>query len=213
MQVHAFTFNPVYENTYVLADETGACVIVDPGCYSASEQAALKNFIAQHGLKPERLLNTHCHLDHVFGNAWVAETWNLGLEIHRDDLPVLNAFNDSCARFGLRGGYQPEPMAWLEEGVDVTFGNTTLQVFFTPGHSPGSVSFYHAPSLQLISGDVLFQGSIGRTDLPGGDFPTLEKSIHEKLFILPDAVRVYSGHGEPTTIGFEKKHNPFVGLG
>jgi hydroxyacylglutathione hydrolase len=206
-----FSFNPFYENTYVLSDETGECVIIDPGCHISEEEEELKSYIETNNLKPVKLLNTHCHVDHVFGNQFVADAWKLGLEMHRDDLPVLESFPRVCEMYGFPATSQPEPAVFLEEGQQVKFGNTTLEILFTPGHSPGSVSFYNEKEKFLISGDVLFQGSIGRTDLPGGDFPTLEKSIREKLYVLPGDVKVYSGHGPHTTIGFEKKNNPFVG--
>lgn len=209
--IKIFPFNPFQENTYVLSDETGECIIIDPGCYVSGEEQELKAYIDNNGLRPVKLLNTHCHVDHVFGNLFVAQTWNLGLEMHRDDLPVLASFPKVCQMYGFPGGPQPEPVAFLEEGIPVKFGNTTLDVFFTPGHAPGHVVFYHPAEKFVIGGDVLFQGSIGRTDLPGGDFPTLERSIREKLYVLPDDVKVYPGHGPATTIGFEKKNNPFVG--
>ncbi len=210
MNIHSFTFNPVAENTYILSDASGECIIVDPGCFNTTEQKQLKTYIDTNNLRPVRLLNTHCHFDHVYGNSWVAETWNLDLEIHPLEVSVLASFNTVCSMYGLPGGTQPEPKKWLQAGETILFGNTTLTILFTPGHSPGSVSFYDAASQQVIAGDVLFQGSIGRTDLPGGNFDTLAQSIRSQLYTLPDAVRVYPGHGPSTTIGYEKKNNPFV---
>jgi hydroxyacylglutathione hydrolase len=212
IKIKAFPFNPFYENSYVLSDETGECVIIDPGCHNEDEEAELKSYIETNNLKPVKLLNTHCHIDHVFGNPFVAETWSLPLEIHPLDLVVLESYPKVCEMYGFpMKKLQPEPVFTLEEGKQVKFGNTTLEIFFTPGHSPGSVCFYHAKEKFVIGGDVLFQGSIGRSDLPGGDYETLLKSIREKLFVLPDDVTVYSGHGGATTIGMEKKTNPFVG--
>jgi hydroxyacylglutathione hydrolase len=213
IKLQAFTFNPFYENSYVLSDETGECVIIDPGCHIEEEEQELKEYIEKNKLKPVKLLNTHCHIDHVFGNPFVAETWGLPLEIHPLDLSVLESFPKVCQMYGFNGKIQPDPIFTLEEGKQVKFGNTTLEIFFTPGHSPGSVCFYNAAEKMLIGGDVLFQGSIGRSDLPGGDYETLLKSIREKLFVLPADVTVYSGHGAPTKIGVEKKSNPFVGEG
>lgn len=206
-----FSFNPFYENTYILSDASGECVIIDPGCHISKEEEELKSYIENNNLKPVKLLNTHCHIDHVFGNQFVADAWKLGLEMHRDDLAVLESFPRVCEMYGFPATSQPEPATFLEEGQQIKFGSTTLEIIFTPGHSPGSVSFYNEKEKFLISGDVLFQGSIGRTDLPGGSFETLEKSIREKLYVLPGDVKVYPGHGPHTTIGFEKKNNPFVG--
>ena len=213
VNIKLFPFNPFYENTYVLSDETGECVIIDPGCHDSEEEQELKSYIEKKNLRPVKLLNTHCHIDHVFGNPFVSENWKLQLEINPLDLKVLESFPLVCQMYGFNGKIQPEPIMTLLEGKQVKFGNTVLEIFFTPGHSPGSVCFYHAEQKFLIGGDVLFQGSIGRTDLPLGDHDTLLKSIREKLFVLPDDVVVYSGHGSPTKIGIEKKTNPFVGEG
>ncbi|HLG02457.1 MAG TPA: MBL fold metallo-hydrolase [Bacteroidia bacterium] len=209
--IKTFTFNPFYENTYVLSDETGECVIIDPGCHIAEEEKELEAYITENKLRPVKLLNTHCHVDHVFGNYFVATHWKTGLEMHRDDLGVLQSYPQVCKMYGFPGGPQPDPVAWLQEGDEVKFGNAVLRVLFTPGHSPGSISFYNAAQKFVIAGDVLFQGSIGRSDLPGGNFETLAASIREKLYTLPDDVQVYPGHGAPTTTGYEKKTNPFVG--
>ncbi|HEU4717513.1 MAG TPA: MBL fold metallo-hydrolase [Bacteroidia bacterium] len=213
MQLKSFTFGPFYENTYVLWDETRECVIIDPGCYTDEEEDELRDFIRDNGLAPVRLLNTHAHVDHVFGNPFVAKEWNLLPEMHREDLRVLHSFPQVCMLYGLNGKEQPEPEKFLDEGQKITFGKTEMDIFFTPGHSPGSICFYNAKEKILLGGDVLFQGSIGRTDLPGGDFETLMKSIRGKVFQLPPDVRVYSGHGPQTTIGEEKRSNPFVGEG
>ena len=210
IKVHSFTFNPFSENSYILSDETGECVIIDPGCHNSSEEQELRAYITENGLKPVKLLNTHCHVDHVFGNLFVAETWKLGLEMHPLDVPVLESFAKVCQMYGFQGGPQPAPAHFLEEGHAVVFGNSTLHILFTPGHSPGSVCFYSSADKFVIGGDVLFQGSIGRTDLPGGDFATLEKSIRTQLYTLPEDIKVYPGHGPATTIGYEKKYNPFV---
>ncbi|HTL83398.1 MAG TPA: MBL fold metallo-hydrolase [Bacteroidia bacterium] len=209
--VKQFTFNPFAENTYVVSDETGECVIIDPGCHISEEEEELTQYITSQKLKPVKLLNTHCHVDHVFGNYFVSQKWGLGLEMHKDDLNVLASFPMVCEMYGFPGGPQPEPKVFLEEGQQVKFGNTKFDIFFTPGHSPGSVCFYSREDKVVIGGDVLFQNSIGRTDLPGGNHEQLLQSIREKLFVLPDEVKVYCGHGPFTTIGWEKKHNPFVG--
>ncbi|RDC64670.1 MBL fold metallo-hydrolase [Adhaeribacter pallidiroseus] len=210
MIVTRFTFNAFAENTYVLHDETKACLIVDPGCYDKSEQLLLSDFIKTQGLQVTRLINTHCHIDHVLGNKYVVDTYQVDFAIHEADLPTLRAQVVFAPRYGITNYEEQLPTHYLTENESVRFGNTELQVLFTPGHAPGHVVFYHEPSGQLIGGDVLFQRSIGRTDLPGGNYETLLKSIKTKLFPLPDATIVYPGHGPNTTIGEEKKHNPFL---
>jgi len=210
-QVACFEFNPFAENTYVVYDESGECAIFDPGCYTHEERTALKNFVNSNGLRPVRLINTHCHLDHVFGNAFVTETWGLGLEIHVGEVPVLQRFPQVCQMYGIPFAQEPLPAArFLEAGEVVVFGDTRLQVLFTPGHSPASLSFYCAEAGFVLAGDVLFQESIGRTDLPGGNMDTLLHSIRTQLFTLPDETVVYAGHGHPTTVRHEKEYNPFL---
>jgi glyoxylase-like metal-dependent hydrolase (beta-lactamase superfamily II) len=210
MTVTSFTFNAFSENTYLLHDETRECVVIDPGCYDKEEQTILTDFIATHNLKVVKLLNTHCHIDHVFGNQFVADTYQVPFLIHQADLPTLQAVPVYAPSYGFPQYQAAQPTGFLKEGESVLFGNTTLQILFTPGHAPGHVVFYNEADKTCIGGDVLFQRSIGRTDLPGGDFNTLIQSIRTQLFTLPDDVRVYSGHGPSTTIGEEKKFNPFL---
>jgi len=210
MHIQSFTFNPFAENTYILYDETHECVIVDPGCYGTVEEKQLADFIASENLKPVRLINTHCHIDHILGVPFVTSRYGISLEIHKGELVVLNYAGQSGLMFGTPIGKLPEPGGFLQEGDKVTFGNTTLDVFFTPGHSPASICFYDPVGKQLLSGDVLFKGSIGRTDLPGGDYETLMHSIFDVLMPLDDEVVVCAGHMEPTTIGDERRHNPFI---
>lgn len=212
LQLNSFTFNPFYENTYILFDESKECVIIDPGCFDADEENELRSFISDSGLTPVRLLNTHCHIDHVLGNKFVSDTWKIGLEIPVNEVTVLNSYAQTCHLYGIPGNQQPEVSRHITDAETISFGTTTLQVIPAPGHSPGHVCFYHAESKVLIGGDVLFRGSVGRTDLPGGSSPQLLKSIREKLFVLPDDTVVYPGHGPSTTIGFEKMSNPFAGL-
>ena len=210
MHIHSLTFNPFLENTYLLYDDTGECVIVDPGCYGPQEERRLLETIQQMKLKPVLLLNTHCHIDHVFGNKFVAEQFNIPLAIHPDELPILNALAEYGRLFGVPTVPSPAPTAWLAPGESVRFGQTQLEVLFTPGHSPGHVTFHYVAGKQIISGDVLFRGSIGRTDLPGGDPTTLMKSIVDTLLPLGDEVQVYNGHGPMTTLGQERTRNPFI---
>jgi len=210
LQIASMTFNAFQENTYVLYDSTGSCVIVDPGCYEPDEQLELKTFISDNKLKVVQLVNTHCHIDHVLGNEFVKQTYGVGLYIHRLDEPVLRSVSAYAPNYGFNN-YQPATVdGFLEEGGSISVGNIKLSILFVPGHAPGHVAFYSAENKVLISGDVLFYNSIGRTDLPGGHFGTLETSILEKLYVLPDDTTVYAGHGPKTSIGFEKRTNPFV---
>jgi len=208
--VKIFTFNAYSENTYVLYDETSACVIIDPGMYEGFEQNELASFIRQQNLKPVLLLNTHCHLDHVFGNKFVFDTYGLKPKFHIGELPILEAVPGYAPSMGF-GHYEvsPLPDEFLTETGVITFGNSKLELIFAPGHSPAHLCFYSKEDHLLIGGDVLFYGSIGRSDLPGGNHQQLIQNISDKLFVLPDETKVYPGHGPVTTIGFEKEHNPF----
>lgn len=209
--VVSMTFNLFQENTYIVYDDTKECVIFDPGCSTPAEERALSQKIESLELKPVRLINTHCHLDHIYGNAFVANRYDLPLEIHRDELPVLAYAAASSQLFGAPAAEpSPEPEHFIEEDEIIRFGKTELRAILTPGHSPASLSFFCEADRFVIAGDVLFYGSIGRYDLPGGDFHTLISSIKDKLLPLGDAVKVYPGHGPATTIGQEKRHNPFL---
>ena len=210
LKVKVFTFNPAQENTYVLYNEQNKAILIDTGCYFGAEQETLKDFIKDTGLEPVWLLNTHCHLDHVFGNKWAHETWGLELYLHRGEEPVLRTAPQSGEQWGLPFMNYAGPLHFLEEGDIVKLGDDELKVILAPGHSPASICFYCAQQRFLIGGDVLFRESIGRTDLPGGDHETLLSSIRNKLFVLPDDVVVYPGHGPETTIGYEREHNPYL---
>lgn len=209
-QIHQFVFNAFLENTYVLWDETRDCAIIDPGCYYANEREDLKKFITGNNLYPKLLLNTHCHIDHITGNKWVKENYQIPLYAHQADLFLLNEAQATASMYGLFVEPSPQPDRFIAEGEIISFGTSTLKVLEAPGHSPGSVCFYDQPGKIIISGDVLFQNSIGRFDLPGGVYETLMQSIFNKLLILDDDIRVYSGHGPATTIGEEKRLNPFI---
>lgn len=210
LKIDSFTFNPFQENTYVLSDESGECIIIDPGCYDAEEKEELAIFIDSKGLKPVKILLTHAHIDHVLGINFLAGKYGLPIVMNSIETELLKSASIYGQMWGIQVEPAPDPQEFLKDGDTFTFGKTELEVLFTPGHSPGSLSFYHRPTKQLIAGDVLFYGSIGRTDLPGGNFETLEKSIQTKLYTLEDDVIVYSGHGQSTTIGHEKRTNPFV---
>lgn len=210
LKVKVFSFSPVQENTYVLYNEHNKAIIIDPGCYFSAEQETLKNFIKDTKLEPVRLLNTHCHLDHVFGNKWVHETWGLELYIHRGEKQMLELAPLSGERWGLPFQNYEGPLHFLEAGNEILLDKDRLSVILAPGHSPASICFYCEEQGFVIDGDVLFRESIGRTDLPGGDHETLLASIRTRLFTLPDQTEVFPGHGSPTTIGHEKEHNPFL---
>ena len=205
-----FTFNAFQENTYLLWDETKEAVIVDPGCYEDFEKEELVSFIEENDLKPVRLLNTHCHIDHALGNFFIQNKYKLKLEAHQLEKQILAAIPTYATNYGF-GNYQStEIEVELNEGDEVLFGNTKLNILFLPGHAPGHIVFLDKETKNCFVGDVLFKGSIGRTDLPGGDFDTLIKSIKGKLFLLEDDIIAHPGHGPSTTIGVEKRTNPFL---
>ena len=210
LSIKSFSFSPIQENTYLLYNEKGDCCIIDPGCYFPEEREELKTGIEKTGLKPVLLLNTHCHLDHVFGNKFVHDNWGLPLHIHPREKPLLDFAPQSGIMWQLPFDNYEGPLVYLKEGETIKIGEDELKILFTPGHSPGSVSFYSSQDGFVIGGDVLFNGSIGRTDLPGGSFEVLSESIRSQFYILPDETVVYSGHGPETTIGREKLSNPFV---
>jgi len=210
LNVKAFVFNPIQENTYVLHNNSGEAAIIDPGCYFPEEQDELKDYITQMGLKPVLLLNTHCHLDHVFGNKFVAETWGLTLHLHPNEETLLAYAPTSGLMYNIPFDNYKGDFVYLKDGEKIQLGADELDILFTPGHSPGSVSFYCREQGFVIGGDVLFRGSIGRSDLPGGDHDTLIESIRTQLLVLPDETKVYSGHGPATTVGEERRSNPWL---
>lgn len=210
MQIKKFTFNPFAENTYILYDDSGECAIVDPGAYDQRERQEMVDFMNANNLKPTLLLNTHCHLDHVFSNAFIQEKYNLDLHAHEMEKMVLNSAPKAAHLYGMTMESSPDIAVFIDEGETIEFGNTTLEILLTPGHSPGSLCFLHRPTKTLVAGDVLFFDSIGRTDLPGGDHQTLLDSIQRKLLPLEDDWKVFCGHGPETTIGRERRYNPFV---
>ena len=208
MKIQSFTFNPFQENTYVVSGETGSAIIIDPGCYDRSEQQVLKDYIAQEGLTVKGLWNTHCHIDHVLGNAFVAETWNVPLFAHKEELFTLSMARRSADMYGMEAYIDsPEPTIFVEDNQVLEVDDLKFKVIFGPGHCVGHVAFYCEEENVLLGGDILFRGSFGRTDLPGGDMETLKKTIFERIFTLPENTVVYSGHGPATTIGEEKTTN------
>lgn len=207
--IHAFTFNAFAENTYVIANGSGQAAIVDPGCQHPHEQQQLFEFVVQHGLQPTFLLQTHCHIDHVLGNAFVHRTWGLKPWIHPNDLSDLQRLVTYAPIFGIEAEASPEPVGWLTHGETFLLGDMELELREAPGHSAGSICFVNHHEAWVIGGDVLFAGSIGRTDLPGGNYERLIQSVKNQLFTLPDHYVLYAGHGPATTIGHEKATNPF----
>ncbi len=210
MKIKQFIFNPVQVNTYIAYDETKECVIIDAGCFFPEEEKALNDFIAKENLKPARLLNTHGHFDHIFGVNYVQKTYHITHEGHPADNVWIEQMPARAAMFGFTDIASINPFPKPLAGGDViTFGNSRLDVLHIPGHSAGSLVFYNAANRILFAGDVLFRGSIGRTDLPQGNYGTLIRNIQQKLLTLPPETVVYSGHGESTTIGWEKENNPY----
>ncbi len=212
LRIQVFVFNPFQENTYVLWDDTNECIIVDPGCFDPQEKKELADFIANQGLQVQLVLNTHCHIDHVLGNYFIKENYGVKLLIPTNEVAVLKAASVLAPGYGFHAYDDSQPDGFLEDGDTIRFGRQVMTTMLTPGHSPGHVVFYNAENRILIGGDVLFYNSIGRTDLPGGNHEQLIRSIHEKVFALPDDVNALPGHGPQTTIGFEKRTNPFCAL-
>lgn len=210
LHLASFTFNPFSENTYIIYNETGDAWIVDPGMYHAAEVTELTDFLKEKQLVLRAIINTHTHIDHIFGVPALKNKFGIPFHMHEADLPVLEGARGSAMLFGFDFPEKPEPDGFIPHGEKWKLGEDELDVLFVPGHSPGSIAFYYQPGGWLISGDALFNGSIGRTDLPGGHHETLISTIKNNLFPLPDETTVYPGHGPATTIGQEKKTNPFL---
>lgn len=211
IHIEKFVFSPFQENTYVVYNEHKNAWIIDPGCYDQSEKTELKNFIEKAGLTVKKLINTHCHLDHVFGNKFVCDTYKVSPEYHRADEATMNLAPVSANLYGIPGfETSPKASVYLDEHSKLQLDDETFEIRFCPGHAPGHIVLIHHEQKLVINGDVLFYGSIGRTDLPGGNHEQLLNSIRTQLFSLEEDYTVYCGHGPETTIGFEKKHNPFL---
>ena len=211
MNIKIFTFNQFFENTFIISDSTNECIIIDPGCYDKNEKQILQDYILTNNLVPTRLINTHCHIDHILGNNFVSKTWDLDLEIHHKDIDLLKNSKNIADLYGFVN-YENSPITnkFLVEGDIIEFGKSKLEVLFTPGHAPGHISLYSKNENFIISGDVLFNNSIGRTDLPGGNYNTLIDTIKSKFLCLDDSTVVYCGHGPSTTVGKERINNPFL---
>lgn len=198
------------ENTYVVYDSTSEAIIVDPGCYEKAEQEELVKFVEENQLKVVKVVNSHCHIDHVLGNYFIKSHFDVPLAIHKKDLETLKAVKAYAPSYGFTAYTEALPDEYLEEGEVFQFGETTFEIIFVPGHAPGHIALYNAENKMCISGDVLFKQSIGRTDLPGGDLEILTNSIKDKMYGLPKDTTVYCGHGETTSIGYEMQNNPFI---
>ena len=211
MEIKSFTFNAFQENTYIIYDDTKECIIIDPGCYEKKEKNILEEFINNKKLKPVKLINTHCHIDHILGNQFVFQKWNLDTYMNKKDTPLLENAETIASMYGFTK-YENclNPKKFLEDKDVVNFGINQFEILFTPGHSPGHICLYSKKHNVIIAGDVIFRNSIGRTDLPGGDYTTLMNSITKQILPLPDTTKIYCGHGPCTDLGFERKNNPFL---
>ncbi len=205
IEIQEFVFNPFQENTYILFDETKECIIIDPGCSTSQEEETLKSFLKERSLNLIKMIFTHGHLDHVCGAAFIHDEFGLSPQCHSFDQGVAQGRN-----YGFELLAPPPPGLFLAEDDQIGFGNSFLDVLHTPGHSRGHIILHNEDQNLLITGDVLFQGSIGRTDLHGGDYDTLISSIQNKILPLSDETKVYSGHGPSTTVGIERWSNPYL---
>jgi glyoxylase-like metal-dependent hydrolase (beta-lactamase superfamily II) len=209
-QIQAFVFNFASENTYVLFNENKNAWLIDPGNMNEQETQAISNFITENNLKIEKILLTHTHIDHVLGLQWAFDTFKVPVTMHQEDQEVLDMLQASGARFGFQIPAVKVDTEYINEGDELDFDGEKFKIYHVPGHSPGSVVYHNETQKFMISGDVLFEGSIGRTDLYKGNYDQLIEGIKIKLFVLDEETQVFSGHGNPTTIGFEKQYNPFL---
>ncbi len=211
IKIHKFIFNPFAENTYILWDAISLeAAIIDPGCYEEYEKNLLKDFVERNQLRPKYLINTHCHIDHIVGNAFIKKEFNVEFIMGKRDVFLLDIQFDHAYEFGFDMEKSPDPDSFLSEERIIKLGESEIKSLFTPGHSPGEFCLYCPNENICITGDVLFNEAIGRTDLWSGEYEALIDSIQNKLFILPDETKIYPGHGEDSTIGYEKDHNPFL---
>lgn len=210
IKIRKFVFNTFMVNSYILYDETGDCILIDAACYEPKEEEEVRSFISDNKLNLVRNLNTHCHIDHVLGNGFISRNYQVNPEYHEDSTLFFHTLKEMGSSFGFVINDIPAPARFLEDNEIIRWGNSSLKVLFTPGHAAGSVCFYSEPEKFVITGDVLFRDTIGRTDLPSGDFDLLMNSIRTRLFSLPEDTLVYPGHGPDTEIGYEMENNPFI---
>ena len=208
MEIKKFTFNSFQENTYVISSNK-QCMIIDPGCNNPEERRELSNYITKNNLHPIELINTHCHLDHIFGNKYIAQEYRLKPKMHIKDLPLLKKSSEIANLYNVKFDEPPYEVDFIKENDCINVGNTSWKIIFTPGHSPGHIALLNEADKIIVVGDVLFHLGIGRTDLPGCNHNDLISSIKNKLFCLDDDIEVLCGHGNNTFIGFEKQNNPF----
>jgi len=208
--INSFAFNSFGVNTYIVNDDSGKCLIIDPGCQYKGEETELLGFITGNKLTPVGMVNTHFHIDHVIGNTFVCNTYNLKPQCHKESKLFWRTASEFGSVFGMKVENVIIPTDFVEEGDKIHYGNSFLEVLYTPGHADGSICLVNHAEKYVISGDVLFRDSIGRSDLPTGNFDVLYQSITQKLFKLPDDYTVYPGHGPKTSIGYEKQNNPFL---
>ncbi|OFX25642.1 MAG: MBL fold hydrolase [Bacteroidetes bacterium GWA2_31_9] len=210
MNIASLVFNQFQVNTYIVYDETDECIIIDPACYTQREKETLLQFIEDNNLKPIKIIITHCHVDHILGNKFISEKFKISIQAHQADIALLSSSVEYGSVYGFDVEKSPVVSKTIADNEIIKFGNSSLKAIHVSGHSPGSLCFYNEESKILVSGDVLFDGSIGRTDLPGGNYNELISGIKNKLLVLGDDVKVYPGHGTYTSIGRERKFNPFL---
>ena len=210
LNIKSFVFNDFAVNSFIIYDDTKDCIIVDPGCVSEKEQLTISSFIKENNLKPTKLINTHCHVDHVAGNKYIVDTYKIPIYAHKEDSENLANAQRAGELYGMIIDTPPAVQNFLVQDDTIDVGNSTLKIFHLPGHSKGSIALYSKDAKFIVVGDVIFNGSVGRTDLNGGSLDELMNSIKNKLFKLDDEVTIYSGHGPETTIGNEVRSNPFL---
>lgn len=210
IKVKKFIVNPLQENSYVVYDESTQCIIIDAGFYYQEEFVELEEFLKKNKLIPKKLINTHCHFDHLMGVEYARKKYRIPFEAHEKDSFLLDLATEQSKLFGIEMQHVNKIDKFIQEGEQILFGDSQLDIFYVPGHSPGHIALYSEKDQILFSGDVLFYGSIGRSDLEGGDYNLLISSIKSKLMVLPEDTKVYCGHGPETVIGFEKNNNPFL---
>lgn len=211
MKIKKFTFNPFWENTFLLWDElSNEAVVVDPGMSSEEEEEEIKSFISTNSLEIKYMINTHCHLDHLLGCRYIKDVYGPVYYIPEKDLSLFHNAGKQAEMFGIKMKSLPKPDGFLSENDNLILAKESISNLFTPGHTPGEFCLYVEDSKFCITGDVLFKESIGRTDLYGGDYNLLISSIKTKLLSLDEEVVIYPGHGDESTIGYEKKHNQFL---
>lgn len=210
MKIEKLTFNPFQVNTYIVYTDAKNCIVVDPGCFGAEEQKKLLGFLRSNSLQPVEIINTHFHIDHILGNEFVKNTFGIKIKAHRDGEKIWSNMGYYSTMLGVDPSSFSAPDLFIDEKDQVIIDDSSFRILYTPGHAAGSICLYSEKDKFVITGDVLFDESIGRTDLPTGDYNTLRNSIIQKLFTLPDETVVYPGHGPSTTIGKEKMSNPFL---